>query len=57
MAVFSEFIYGGIFSAYVACFVFIGAYLLIRRGRIPLPANLELSKQQEGSGENDKKTK
>ena len=27
----SDFIYGGIFSAYIACFVFIGAYILIRR--------------------------
>ena len=50
----SEFVYGGIFSAYVACFVFIAAYIMIRRTR--KTATLEKA-NQEPIVQEDKKTK
>ena len=51
----SEIIYGSIFSAYVACFVFIGAYIVIRRTRKPATVVSEPAGQEPPVEQDDKK--
>ena len=53
----SEFVYGSIFSAYVACFVFIAAYVMIRRTRKPTATGTLEKANQEPVDKEDKKTK
>jgi len=42
----SDFIYGSIFTVYMACFIFIAAYLMVRRRRGEIESN-EATKIQQ----------
>ena len=45
----SDFIYGSIFTVYMACFIFIAAYLMVRRrrGEIDEITNIQQLSQEE----------
>lgn len=43
----TDFIYGSIFTVYMACFLFIGAYLMVRRRRKEIESNAQPFKLAE----------
>jgi len=43
----TDFIYGSIFTVYMACFLFIAAYLMVRRRRKKIESNVQAIKLAE----------
>ena len=50
----SDFIYGSIFTVYMACFIFIAAYLMVRRRRGEIDETISI--QQVAQEETKKKS-